>query len=283
MKAVIVYQLAEGDKDYFKDLSDLPQWFEEKRFKPCQKLDYRSIGFCDTPNGELVTTLMGVTHFSVMIEDKILPPAVIRQCVEDKCQELCETEARRIPRKERQSIKDQIVFELLPKAFTQRKVLHGFFAGEKLFIGAGSAKQAEEICSLIREATQKLPVKPVQGIELTPIVKGEVDTDIQPLDKIKLTGTKDTRVTTHKDISTDSDEVFNAIMSGMIVESMDINFKDTIKASVNRQKHLKSIRFSDELMDEAADAHPETAAEEWQATIILQAKAIIDFFESNND
>ncbi|VEB42933.1 Recombination-associated protein rdgC [Chromobacterium violaceum] len=56
---------------------------------------------------------------SMRREDKVLPASVIRDFVEMKVQEIEDKELRKVGRKEKLALKEQITDDLLPRAFVR--------------------------------------------------------------------------------------------------------------------------------------------------------------------
>lgn len=90
----------------------------------------------------------------------MLPPAVVNEELAEKVALIEDTESRRVGRKERQEIKDQIVHELLPRAFTRSSHILAMILPRSGWVVVDSASKvrSEEFLSLLREALGSLPV-----------------------------------------------------------------------------------------------------------------------------
>ena len=91
-------------------------------FKPCAGLDTHSLGWVP-PAGREATELVHVADGRIMLclrrEDRILPATVVREHVEERAETIAAAESRPIGRKEKQRIKDEVLTDLLPRAFTR--------------------------------------------------------------------------------------------------------------------------------------------------------------------
>ena len=145
MKRITAYRLVSDKSDFFKDI-DLEPYLKNRLFEPVQKIEYKSVGFVNTPAGELVSKIMGRHHFSVQYEERILPPAVVKAEVEDRIEK---SGAMYVGRKERRHIRDEVIFDFLPKSFTKKNKVDCFISGDMFFVAA-SSNQAEYICSALR-------------------------------------------------------------------------------------------------------------------------------------
>jgi recombination associated protein RdgC len=95
--------------------------------------------------------------------DRVLPSAVINDAVAKKVAEIEEEKSRKVSRKERGTIKDEIIFELLPKAFTKSSFIDAFIdpSDDLIVVDAASYKKAEDVVSMLRKVLGSLPAKPI--------------------------------------------------------------------------------------------------------------------------
>jgi recombination associated protein RdgC len=140
-------------------------------FNPCGSLDLLRYGFVP-PLGRHGSEYVHSTNGYVMIcakkQEKILPTAVVNEQLEEKAVALSEAESRSIGRKERQSLKDDIIFAMLPKAFTKSSLDFAYIAPHEnlIVVNAASAKRAEDLLSKLREALGSLRCIPITAKNL---------------------------------------------------------------------------------------------------------------------
>jgi recombination associated protein RdgC len=95
----------------------------------------------------------------VQINDRILPGKVRDEELKKRVAKLEAAEARKVSKKEYAQLRDEVEFELLPKAFIRRTkvyvaILKGQRVGENLMlVFTSSQKKADEVVSLINVAT----------------------------------------------------------------------------------------------------------------------------------
>lgn len=92
---------------------------------------------------------------------RLLPGAVVAEELGERVQALQEKEARKIGRKEKAELKEQIIFELLPRAFTRSRLTPVLIDVERgrVLVDCASATRAEQVISVLRRALGSLPVK----------------------------------------------------------------------------------------------------------------------------
>ena len=105
---------------------ELEKKLEHLSFRPCGPHEESSFGWT-SPLGKAGQQLAHNTNGFIMLcgkkEERVLPAAVINEMVQEKIFAKEEQQARKLSKKERTEIKDEIIFDLLPKAFTfSRKI-----------------------------------------------------------------------------------------------------------------------------------------------------------------
>ena len=144
----------------------LHQQLEQKAFRPCGSMDMANLGWV-APLGHLGEQLTHQSNGCIMVclrrEEKVLPAAVVREIVNDKVLEIETEQMRRVARKEKESIRDEVLQELLPRAFTRSKLTYAYIDPRQgwILVDNPTASKAEELISLLRETLGSFPVRPL--------------------------------------------------------------------------------------------------------------------------
>lgn len=150
------------------DFSQLDELLPEMQLKPVGALELSSRGFV-SPFGrnepELSHRVGEALWLTVGGEDKILPSAVVNDLLGKKLAEIEEKEGRKPGGRTRKRIKEDLVHELLPRAFVKPSrtdalidLEHGFVA-----VDSSSRKNSEEFVSQIRGALGSFPALPLNA------------------------------------------------------------------------------------------------------------------------
>ena len=93
-------------------------------------------------------------------EEKILPAPVIKDMIEEKVNLLEQEQGRGATKKEREQFKEDIIFELLPRAFSRITDTHAYISpvNNIIVINASSRGKAEDLLALLRKVLGTLPV-----------------------------------------------------------------------------------------------------------------------------
>ena len=135
---------------------DLEAKLADKQFRPCGSHDEFSLGWT-SPVGNATEQLIHASNGFIMLclkkEEKVIPAAVINEMLQEKVSEKEDQEARKLSKKERSTLKDELIFELLPRAFSFSKKTYAYIdpKGGWIIVDAASAKKAEDLLSHLRK------------------------------------------------------------------------------------------------------------------------------------
>jgi recombination associated protein RdgC len=160
-KNIIFYRFT--DKVNYS-VEQLETAFAEHSFTPCKSQELSRYGWV-APHSNMhesqIFTSSGAFLITAQKEDKLVPSSVVNQQLKDKVSTIEKQEARKVYRKEQMSMKDEIILDLLPRAFSkfnQTSALivpqHGFIA-----VDSSSYAKAEELLNLLRNSLDSLPIK----------------------------------------------------------------------------------------------------------------------------
>lgn len=258
----------------------LDQALAAQPFRPCGSQDLTTYGW--TPplgreGSEYVHAANGYIMICAKRQDKILPAAVVNEHLEEKAAEIKAEEGRPVGRKERQTLKDEIIFSLLPQAFAKSSRDFAYIAPSEgwIVVNAASAKRAEDLLSKLRESLGSLKVIPLVSQAAPAQVMtewlrtNEAPGEFELGEDCELQAGKDSRVVRlrHQDLT--APEVTNHLDSGMYVSKLALSWKEAIHFVLDDQFALKQLKFDDALRDQAEDRKADSAAEEFDAEFAI--------------
>ncbi|HHA2634111.1 recombination-associated protein RdgC [Stenotrophomonas maltophilia] len=152
---------------------DWQEGLQASALKPVGALEMCSVGFI-SPFGreekELLSHEVGrCVWMAIGAEEKILPPAVVSNLLDLKLQDIEEQEGRRPGGRERKRIKDDLLHELLPRAFVRptRTDLYLDHQRGVVFVDTSSRKTGEAAMSQLRNVVGSFPALPLNA-EVSP-------------------------------------------------------------------------------------------------------------------
>lgn len=285
-KNLLIYRFS---SPFSLDLETLESQLEEQAFTPCGKRDTSKYGWV-SPMGEhselLSHSANGKTLLCTRREEKIIPASVIRERVEEKAAEIEAREDRKVFRKEKESLKEEVMFDCLPQAFTRSSKTYAYIDPKNgwFIVDASSAKKAEDLCSLLRDSLGSLPVIPVQTSEspsviMTSWLRGEdAPAKLDILDECEMREPgEDGSIIRCKRQDLFGDEVGSHLDNGKLVHKLAVDWNEQLKLLLNDDLSVKRLKFCEALLTEAEDAGSEDPAAKLDADFALMSATLTDF------
>lgn len=158
-----------------------PEWqispgdFEEKlsrfAFHPCGSQEWMSRGWI-APRGDQILVYAQNRQWLVAlgVEQKLLPAAVVNQAARERALKLEQQLGYRPGRKQMREIKDNVVAELLPRAFSRYRTSFAWIdpVNGWLAIDAPSSQKAEEVIEVLKRSLDDFPFSALRT-RMTPV------------------------------------------------------------------------------------------------------------------
>ncbi|HEY8386867.1 MAG TPA: recombination-associated protein RdgC [Porticoccaceae bacterium] len=285
-KNLLVYRFTQP---FTLDQEALDQHLATKPFRPCGSQDMATHGWVPPVGGEdapLSHTANGCLMVCLQRQEKVLPSAVVNEALAEKVAHIEANEARRPGKKERGELKDQIIFELLPRAFSRTGRLYAYIDPQRglLVVNSSSHKRAEDLMSQLREALGSLPVLPLKArnpvtATLTRwLLEGNTPAGFELGGECELKDNRDdTAVIRCKNQDLSSDDIRNHIQGGMFVSKLAVSWQGGIECIVDDKLSLKRLRFGDLIADKLAEVDAESAAEQFDVDFAIMSGEFATF------
>ncbi|WPB57027.1 recombination-associated protein RdgC [Xylophilus sp. GOD-11R] len=162
-KNVIVYRIAPQEGDA---LLKLEAGLDKARFAPCGASQERSAGWVE-PRGEahapLVESIGGQWIMKFMVEAKVVPGTVVRRKLEERIAQIEKETGRKPGRKESKELKEDVLLQLLPMAFTRQGATPVWVDPEAgwLVVGSSAQARADEVVTALVDALPGVTVVPL--------------------------------------------------------------------------------------------------------------------------
>ena len=143
-KNLLIYRFTQS---FTLDPESLHQQLAAMPFRPCGSQELSTFGWV-APVGDgdapLVHAANGCQMICLQRQSRLLPAAVVNDALAERVADIEAREARRPGKKERTDLKDEIVFELLPRAFTRTGRLYAYIdpGAGLLMVNSGSHNRA---------------------------------------------------------------------------------------------------------------------------------------------
>jgi len=278
-----------------KDLKLSPEEIETKlasqEFHPCSSHDKSKIGWV-SPLGKEGQMLTHVVAGYVMVcaqkQERLLPASVIRDATDEKVAELEERQGRKIYRKERNQIKDDVYATMLPRAFTRNQLIFAYFSPKDnlLIVNTASAPKAEELLNLLRESLGSLPVA-LPNVKIAPSdvmtrwLKKKKATDHFVIDEdCELYNPIDgSNIVRCKGQDLSSEEIAAHLEAGKQVKNLGVTWKSLLSCVIADDLSVKRLRFEG-MNEETANEEVESPEQKFDQEFAVMSLELTEFFES---
>ena len=161
-KNLMVYRLS---RDISLRAEEMEKQLAELTFTPCGSQDMAKTGWVP-PMGSHSDALTHTANGQIVIcarkEEKILPSPVIKQALEAKIFKLEAEQGRKLKKTEKDSLKDEVLHSLLPRAFSRfsQTMMWIDTVNGLIMVDCASAKKAEDTLALLPEWYPSPPPAP---------------------------------------------------------------------------------------------------------------------------
>lgn len=149
--------------EWTASLSKVEDEARKAAFLPCEPTQPKSLGFAPArgiANGALIESVGGQWMVSVTIEQRVLPGVVVKKKLEERLAEIQERTGRKVGKKEKALVKDELTRELLPKAFCKQQEVRAWIDPAKrlLFVDAASKSKFDDVTTLLATSLESFKV-----------------------------------------------------------------------------------------------------------------------------
>jgi recombination associated protein RdgC len=231
-------------------------------FRNCAATEMQSMGWVP-PRGEPGELVVGVDRQQLIalgVEQKLLPGAIVRQYTQERLTQLEQAQGFKPGRKQATEVREQITFELLPRAFVKRRLTYGWIdpLGRWLVIDAASPAKGDEFIEQLKDSLDALPLHLVRtqlsaGAAMTEWLAAGVAPAGFSIDRdCELRASTEERATVrYARHSLDDDEVRRHITAGKAATRLALTWNDRVSFVLTEQMQVKRVAFLDILKEEA--------------------------------
>ncbi|KLC64086.1 recombination-associated protein RdgC [Xanthomonas perforans] len=266
------------------DLSAVEELLPRCALKPVGALEMASRGFV-SPFGREETDQLShrigdFLWLAVGGQDKMLPGAVINDALEQKCAEIEKADGRRPGAKARKRLKDDIIHDLLPKAFVRNSrtdvildLAHGL-----AIVDTSSRKVGESVVSEIRGMLGSFPALTLNAevaprAVLTGWIAGEplpeslsIGEEAELRDPIEGGAIVKCQ---HQELR--GDEIEKHLEAGKQVTKLALVLDDNLSFVLGDDLVIRKLKFLDGALDQLDDVEGDGARAELDARFALQS------------
>ena len=271
-------------------LDDLDTGLQECLLKPVGALELSSRGFVSPigrDNEELSQRQGDAIWLTVGGEDRLLPGSVVNDMLARKLEEIEQTEGRKPGGRTRKRLKDELITELMPRAFIKPSRTDALLDLEHgiVVVDSSSRKSAENVCSEIRRALGSFPAMPLNA-EVAPrsILTGWVAGEPLPEglsigDECELRDPADQgAVVKVQRMELDSDEIAKHLETGKQVTRLALNLDDHVSFVLGEDLVVRKFKLLDGAVDQLESTDHDDVRAEMEARFVLMSGEVKRLF-----
>lgn len=248
-KNLKIYRLSPDFVPYGNGLSEQLAYLS---FLPCGTLQHESIGWVPPreEHGGYVYWQEYNCLLTLRTEKRVLPPAVVNQATKERARKIEEQQGYKPGRKQMREIKESIIDELLPKAFTQYYDTRVWLdIGNRWFvIDTGSNGVADTVLAAIAKCIDPFPVLPlyvnhsIAGSMTRWLLGDEAPAGFTIDQEAELRSTNENRATVkYVRQSVDVQEAFNHVNAGKQVTRLALTWNDRVSFILTEDLSVKRV------------------------------------------
>ena len=289
-KNLILYRFTQA---FELNAEELEEKLKQKRFKSCGSQDVSTYGWVPPlgKHGDLLThSASGFTMITARKEEKILPASVIRDVLEEKVEIIEQEQDRQVLTKEKKALKDDIMMELLPKAFTRSQNIFAYIDSTDgwMVVDASSFKKAEELTSCLRECLGSLPIinPPLKTMPSHPMTQWLSEKQPMPASfelgeecELREPGDDGGQVKVSKQ-ELISEETDVHLLAGKQVSKLALIWDEALTFVLGDDMVVRKLKFTDVIQDQLDNIEANSSAEQFDADFAVMTLTQQKFIKS---
>ncbi len=260
-------------KPFSMSADQLQETLAKSASRPCGRIEMFSLGWAE-PLGLMGQLLVHETDSRLMIcmrrEDKVLPASMVRECVAEKAVALEGERGRPVGYKERLTIKDEIIHDLLPQAFVRSSHTYAYIDPARgwLTVDAASSRRSEELIAMLRKSIGTLDVV-LPSLNYSPAAvmtqwlseDKSTPSGFAIEDECELVGSGEfNSVVKCKNQDMGADEVAAHLRAGKQVKRLALEWDERISFILTDDFVIRRLRFGDAIKAELNDVAEDEAS-----------------------
>lgn len=238
-------------------------------FKPCGPTEAISFGFVPPrgkAHGPLVEWVNGHALLRLQFEQRLLPGSVVRERIDELAQKIEQESGRKPGAKRRRELKDEVLLDLLPQAFTRQSSLRVWIAPklELLVLDATATARLDAALTALTKAVPGLAPMPLQTAESPAVcMKAWLLDGVAPagfgIGREAELRSSDVQAATvrYTRHGLDGDDVQQHLAAGKEVRKLALNWKDRLDLVLNENLQLTKLKLDDGVFEHDGVEHSE--------------------------
>lgn len=262
---------------------------QERPFRPCGRADQMSVGWVP-PIGQSGAPLAHAIGAFAMVclqhEEKILPAAVVNEQLGERIGEIEIREGRKPGKRERSELRDNLVLELLPRAFSHSRRTYAYVDCERgwLIVDSASGRRTDDLTSLLRSTLGELPIvfpatQEAPSVVMTQwLAEGSAPADITIEQECELRAAdEDGGIVRCRRQDLAVPEIQQHLAAGKQAMRLALRWEDRLSFTLDDRLAVRRLRFLDTIQERAGEIETDDAAQRFDADFSIMSLELAEF------
>lgn len=222
---------------------------------------------------------------ALAVEQRLLPASVVNEAAQERAEDIADEQGFPPGRKQMKEIKERVTEELMPRAFTRKRLTFAWIdpVNGWLIIDAGSTAKADEVIEHLRHCLDEFPLKPFHT-QLSPtsamadwLAGGDapagftIDRDVE----LQAVGEEKAKVS-YRRHPLEGEQVKSHLAAGKLPTRLALTWDERISFVLTEKLEIKRLAFLD-ILKEEAEKSAERADEQFDADFALMTGELARF------
>lgn len=276
------------EKPIAYDPSTFENELKQLIFQPCAKSLPISFGWVPPLGDEqapLVHAENGHLIFCMQVEEKLLPPAILRDEHAERVREIETRQERKLYRDEKLRLKEELYHTLLARAFSKNQKIYAYIDTKAgyLIVDTTSKNRIEQFLGLFTKCVESYAIFTPEVTSPTTLMTRWLKEQVCPAGLTaayncalqNADNELSTARFTHQDLLGDGVQKF--LNQGAQVTQMTLIWRNQIQLTLKNNFTISSLKFLDGVQDQRNDSMSETAEERFATDFTIMAETLHHF------
>ena len=243
------------------DAQELERRLQSRTFSPCSPAQASSLGWVPALSDDASALVHAAgPYWMVRLkrEEKLLPATVVREQANERCAQIAKAQGRKVSRRERLAVADEVTQDLLPRAFSRSTTIRAVIADAAgwIWIDNAGAGRCEEVLNHLREALGNLPAvlpdtqKAPAHVMTQWMLNSAVPEEIELAEEADFADQREEGSSVKvRGVPLDSEEVLAHLSTGHQVSRLALEWGSRVGAVVDKDLTLRRLKFSDAIRE----------------------------------
>ncbi|TBR41740.1 recombination-associated protein RdgC [Marinomonas agarivorans] len=222
-------------------------------------------------------------------EEKVLPASVVREQLESKVAEIELLEGRKVGRKEQSDIKEELIFNLRPRAFSKRTDIWAYIdmKAKLLVVNSTNAGLTELLFKQLQTTIGRFPMTPLMAQESPAAVmsnwllNNDLPASLTTNDECEIQDNSEEKTQIRfKALEPLSEDVTRHIDQGMRIKSLALRWVDKLSFTLHEDLTVRRLKFDDTIKDQAFNDSQGGGLSDLDANFALMSLELREFYQS---